>query len=103
MPDTPDPQVGDRSTGLKVIDISLEDDVLTAVVDAYAGEQASGLELRTTATPEAIEGARIEAAPNDFFRVIVDNGSPSASGYVRRTIRIRIPDIAPKQDVSKKR
>ncbi len=100
MPDTPDPQVGDRSTSLKVIDISLEDHVLTAVVDAYAGKQASGFELRTTTKPEAIEGARIEAAPDDLFRVIVDNRSPSASGYARRTIRIRIPDIAPKHDVS---
>jgi hypothetical protein len=103
MPDTPDAQVGDRSTGLKVIDISLEDHVLTAVVDAYAGKQPSGFELRTTATPEAIDGARIEAAPDDFYRVSADSGSPSASGYVRRTIRIRIADIAPKHDVSPKR
>jgi glycogen debranching enzyme len=89
IPDIPRPQVGDTSIGLKIIGLSLERNVLTVTADAYLRKQTS-FTLRTAAIPESLGGARLEGVPDGSYRVILDSRSNPVSGYVRRTIRLRL-------------
>jgi hypothetical protein len=102
VPDIPHPQVGDTSIGLKIIDLSLEQNVLTVTADADLGEQSS-FTLRSAATPELLGGARLEVAPDGSYRVILDNSSNPVPSYVRRTIRIRLVQTGSEHRVLSKR
>ena len=102
IPDIPRPQVGDTSIGLKIIGLSLEQNVLTVTADADLGKQTS-FTLRTAAIPELLGGARLEVVPDGSYRVILDSSSSPVPGYVRRTVRLHLVQTGSEHRVLSKR
>ena len=84
---TPDlvPLLGNRSTGIKITDVSLKDNLLIVEADVNGAGEAS-FEIHTPWKSSSVEGATIHQIAGNLYRVDIERaGTASDSfGYVHR-------------------
>jgi glycogen debranching enzyme len=82
----PDPQVGEASTGVKIVSVAYREQSL--VVEADVARPGSAIGLRTSATPLQVRGATLRPKSGDWYELLVD--PPRSEGYHRVEVVVKL-------------
>jgi glycogen debranching enzyme len=89
----PRPVVGERSRGMKIVGVSLEDRAYTVELDHVAAEPAS-FELRTSWKIESVQGAKLTAlTPSSYQLAIEAAPANDERAYQRSTVTVRFARV----------
>ena len=85
VPPDPVPLLGDRSTGIKITDVRLENDSLVVETDINLAGAAS-FEIKTPWKSASVEGGKIRQIAGELYRIDLDRGAmaPDSFGYAHR-------------------
>lgn len=88
VPPASHPAIGERSRGMKIVGLSLEDRVYTIEIDHLASEPTR-FELRTPWKIEAVKGAQLEALGPSSYGLRIDP-APGNSTYLRSKVAVTL-------------
>jgi hypothetical protein len=84
VPPTPRPLIGERSRGMKIVGVSLDDRVYTVELDHPASEQ-SRFELRTPWKIANVQGAKLQALAPSRYSVQIDASADNTKRAYQRS------------------
>ncbi len=82
IPDQPEPRLGDRSVGVRIVDVQLKANAMTVVADV-PGDRASHLSLKTSWKVASAEGVTVKAGDDGLLDLTFAPASKVTQSYRR--------------------